>query len=242
MRAGELHLAWTRLPVATADTIVGTGRTLILAPHPDDESLGCGGLIAELCRLGRPPRVVVLTDGAGSHPGSRVFAATALRDVREQEVRRALRALGLGDQDGPTFMRLPDTAAPHDGPAFDDAVANLAAYAVGCAAICATWAHDPHCDHQAAHKIAAAAAARTGLRHIAYPVWGWTLPPTACLPGDVAVGWRLDIAASLAMKRAAIAAHRSQHGGVIEDDPNGFALPAALLEVFARPYEVFLAS
>jgi LmbE family N-acetylglucosaminyl deacetylase len=227
--------------MATVDAIVGPGRTLILAPHPDDESLGCGGLIAALCRLGRPPRVVVLTDGTGSHPGSRAFTADALREVREQEVRQALRALGLDDQDGPVFMRLADTAAPHDGAMFDDAVARLATYAVGCASLCATWAHDPHCDHQAAHKIAAAVAARAGLRHIAYPVWGWALPASTALPDDPAIGWRLDIAASLAAKRQAIAAHRSQHGGLIDDDPNGFVLPAALLELFERPYEVFLA-
>jgi len=241
MRAGDLHLAWTQFPMASAEAIVGRGRTLILAPHPDDESLGCGGLIAALCRLGRPPRVVVLTDGVGSHPASHAFAAAAVRDVREQEARQALRALGLADQDGPVFMRLPDTAAPHDGPLFDDAVAQLATHAAGCTTLLATWAHDPHCDHQAAHKIAVAVAARTGLRHIAYPVWGWTLPPAENVPGAAASGWRLDITASRAAKRAAIAAHRSQHGALIDDDPNGFVLPTALLAVFERPYEVYLA-
>jgi hypothetical protein len=62
------------------------------------------------------------------------------------------------------------------------------------------------------------------------------------VPDGRSRGWRLDITASLAAKRAAIAAHRSQHGGVIDDDPSGFVLPAALLAVFERPYEVFLAA
>ncbi len=38
---------------------------LILAPHPDDEILGCAGLMARLVRLGNAPEVVVLSGGGG---------------------------------------------------------------------------------------------------------------------------------------------------------------------------------
>jgi hypothetical protein len=88
--------------------------------------------------------------------------------------------------------------------------------------------------------MASAVAAQTGCRHVAYPVWGWTLPADAQLPDRQVGGWRLDISAVLDNKQSAIAAHRSQHGGLIGDDPNGFVLPAALLAIAARPYEVFL--
>jgi LmbE family N-acetylglucosaminyl deacetylase len=240
MRAADIHRAWTELPVADIATIAGSGRIMILAPHPDDESLGCGGLIAELCRLGRPPLVVVLTDGTGSHPASPSVLAPVLRQLREHEAADALRHLGLRDPGALLFMRLRDTAAPHDGAEFDAAVARLAAHAAGCRTICSTWGHDPHCDHEAAHLIARAVAAKTGLRHLAYPVWGWTLPPDTDLPEAAVCGWRLDITQNLAAKRAAIAAHRSQHGGLIDDDPGGFKLPSALLHVFERPYEVYL--
>jgi hypothetical protein len=67
-------------------------------------------------------------------------------------------------------------------------------------------------------------------------VWGWTLPPDTTLPDRVVRGWRLGISRFLPRKRAAIAAHRSQHG----DMPDGFALPPALLAACTRPYEVFL--
>lgn len=43
------------------------GDTLIIAPHPDDETLGCGGLIQRLCTLGNPPHIVILTSGEKSH-------------------------------------------------------------------------------------------------------------------------------------------------------------------------------
>ncbi len=239
--AAAIHQAWTELPVADIDTITGSGRTMILAPHPDDESLGCGGLIAELCRLGRPPLVVIVTDGTGSHPASPSVLAPVLRQLREHEAAEALRHLGLRDPAALIFLRLRDTAAPSEGAPLEAAVARIVAHAAGCETICATWGHDPHCDHEAVDKMAREAAARTGMRHLAYPVWGWTLPAETQLPENPVAGWRLDITSALPAKRAAIAAHRSQHGGLIDDDPTAFKLPNALLHIFERPYEVFLA-
>jgi LmbE family N-acetylglucosaminyl deacetylase len=232
--------AMRALPFRDLGGTIGAGTVLILAPHPDDESLGCGGLIAACCAAGRPPFVLVLTDGAGSHPRSVRHPPALLRATREQEARDAVMALGL-PPDRIGFLGLPDTAAPHDGAAFDGAVSAIIGLArrLQCTSIAAPWQHDPHCDHLAAHRMAAAAAAQLHLRHIAYPVWGWTLPPDDALDAVVA-GGRLDIARHLPAKRRAIAAHASQHGKVVTDDPSGFTLPPGLLAVFDAPYEVFL--
>jgi LmbE family N-acetylglucosaminyl deacetylase/GT2 family glycosyltransferase len=73
-------------------------RLLVLAPHPDDEVIGCGGLVAQHLHDRRAVRVVVATDGAQA--GS---AAT-----REEESRRALDRLGEGVQ--LEFLRFPDRA------------------------------------------------------------------------------------------------------------------------------------
>ena len=180
--AAAMHRAWTELPVADIATITGPGRTMILAPHPDDESLGCGGMIAELCRLGRPPLVVIVTDGTASHPDSPSVLAPVLRRLREHEAAEALRHLGLRDPASLIFLRLRDAGAPHAGLEFEAAVARIVQHAAGCETICATWGYDPHCDHEAADLMAREVAARTGLRHLAYPVWGWTLPPETQLP------------------------------------------------------------
>ena len=213
----------------------------MLAPHADDESLGCGGLIAEACARGRPPFVLVLTDGAGSHPGSRAYPPARLAALREAEARAAAAALGL-PPGRVGFLRLPDTAAPTSGPTFDAAVRAILGRAaeVGCGLLLAPWRHDPHCDHEAAHLMAAEAARRSGLVHLAYPVWGWTLPDAAELPGEAPRGWRLDVARHLPAKRRAIAAHASQHAGLITDDPDGFALPARFLLLFDGPFETYL--
>ena len=105
MRA-DVYLAAARtLPLADLHTVT-LGCALVLAPHPDDESLGCGGLIAAACAGGQPPIVVVLTDGAGSHPNSRAYPPDRLRTTREAETLAALACLGLLE-DRVVFLRTP---------------------------------------------------------------------------------------------------------------------------------------
>jgi len=59
-------------------------RLLVLAPHPDDEVIACGGLIAQHLREGRAVRAVIATDGAEAGDAA----------LREQESRRGLATLG----------------------------------------------------------------------------------------------------------------------------------------------------
>ena len=238
MPAADVLRQFAALPLCGLEALLPDGPALILAPHADDESLGCGGLIAEACAQGWPPVVAILTDGVGSHPN---YPPARLRALREQEAAVATGLLGL-PRDRLHFLGLPDTAAPLAGPGFERAVAELARLRRrhGCGVVLAPWRHDPHCDHEAAAAMAAAMARAEGVRVLSYPVWGWTLPPDAMLPRAAVTGWRLDISAHLAAKRRAIAAHASQHGGLIADDPAGFQLPPGLLSVFERPYEVFL--
>ena len=239
--AAEVLAAMQALPFGSVSWITRAQPVLILAPHADDESLGCGGLIAALCRAGTPPWVMILTDGTGSHPGSATFPPHRLRATREAEAREAVRLLGLpAERIG--FGGQRDTAAPASGPGFDAAVRHLAelcqAKMIG--TVLAPWQHDPHCDHEAAHFQAAAVCATLGLRHLSYPVWGWTLPPTHELPGPLPRGIKLDITEVVDLKHRAIQAHKSQYGGLITDDPNGFVLPHRLLAVSERAYETYL--
>ena len=231
----------TALPVVPLHAVTGGKPALILAPHADDESLGCGGLIAAASAAGHPPFVLILTDGAGSHPNSRTYPPARLKSVREQEALNAVSILGLpAGRIG--FLGLRDTAAPMEGDGFDAAVAAILSFVerTDAASVLSPWQHDPHCDHLSAHLMASEAVARCRARHLAYPVWGWTLPAAARLPGPVPHGMRLDITDRLAVKRRAIAAHASQYGGLIQDDADGFRLPPNLLEVFSRPFETFL--
>ena len=240
--AGALHAIWRTLPIGALDDIIGRGTCLILAPHPDDESLGCGGLIATCVRAGRLPLVVVLTDGAGSHPGSSAFPPDRLRAVRAEEVRAAVGCLGL-PPGRVVFLNEPDTRASHHGTGFDQVVARLLALLrqeASCTAILAPWRHDPHCDHEAAALAAAAVAAdQPGIRHVTYPVWGWTLAADCPVPDAPVTGWRLDITDCRVAKAQAIQSHQSQYGNLITDDPSGFQLPRNLLSAFDSAYETY---
>ncbi len=240
--AGELLVEMEHLPFGKVDEILGGrlthARPIILAPHADDESLGCGGLIAMLCAAGRPPLVVILTDGVGSHPGSQTHPPERLRQVRAAEVHEATARLGL-DAKHLVLMNQPDTALdPNEALA---AQLTKLARDRGCATVLGPWIHDPHGDHEVAAKLARLVAAQLpGCRLLHYPVWGWLLPRTTRLPMAEVAGWRLDITGQLTAKQEAIAAHVSQYGELITDSPDGFKLPRNLLAIFERPYEVYL--
>jgi len=235
--AGDVLRDMRHLPFADLDAIA-PGTSLVLAPHPDDETLGCGGLIIEACTRGRPPLIVAVTDGSASHKS---FPPERLQAMRAEELRAAAEILGVG-RERVCFLGLADAQAPDQGPVFAAAVAAVArcirTHAIS--TLLASWEHDQHCDHQATARIAAAAARMTGVRLLFYPVWGWLLRADHPLPDLPVRGARLDVAAVLARKRTALAAHASQYSALLADDPDGFRLPADLLEATLREDEVFL--
>ncbi len=98
----------TLLPPETAVTL---GTTVVIAPHPDDESLGCGGLLALLAAFGNSAHVLVMTDGSRSHPNSPSYPAARLAALREQETLAALEVLGLPASTA-RFLRYPDCGLP----------------------------------------------------------------------------------------------------------------------------------
>lgn len=242
MRADAYFDALADLPVGSLDALVGAGGLVVVAPHPDDESLGCGGLLAQARRHGRDIRIVVLSDGCGSHPNSRLYPPERLRALREDETLRAVAALGLAP-DQVRFLRLPDAGVPRDGPAARMAAGAVARAARDCAAaaVFVTWRHDPHCDHEAAAAIVALARPDLpGMRVYAYPVWGWALPAETEVGPAPPRGLRLAVREVREAKRRAIAAHASQTTDLVADDPGGFRLDPAMIERLCGPYEIFI--
>lgn len=237
-RAANFFKLADELPLAAFDVLVGDGGLVVVAPHPDDESLGCGGLLAMATAARRQCRVVVVTDGAASHPNSPSWSGARLRALREREAIAAGEELGLcasnfvmlGLSDGEGDKWRDDRSATA---ALADAIEDVAATAVF-----VTWEHDPHCDHRAAARLCdAAARGRARLARWRYPVWGHT---AQAAPRQTPAGLRLDISAFLSRKAAAVARHRSQTTDMIDDDPQGFRLSPDMLARFARPFEIFL--
>jgi LmbE family N-acetylglucosaminyl deacetylase len=241
MTAADYFAAADRLRVADLAQITDGGGIMVLAPHPDDESLGCGGLIATAVDAGVPTSVVILSDGTGSHPHSQAYPKEKLRALREAEARAAAAALGLAESKL-AFFRLPDGAVPADGADAEDVVARICAEIAGKGTriLFVTSPFDPHCDHQVAYGLASRAAKRSGARLFTYPIWARTLAPSIVLPAFAPTGFRLEISAYLPKKQAAIAAHRSQTTALIDDDPVGFRLAPSMIETFTTSHECFI--
>ena len=216
---------------------------VVVAPHPDDESLACGGLIADACRQGLRGTVVIVSDGAGSHPNSRAYPPDRLKSVREGEARRAAAELGLAP-DQILFLSLPDRFVPREGEEAESAIDAIVQCVrkIGARSLFVSWRHDPHCDHQASYLIARGVQRREGeLRLFEYVVWGPTLPPATEV--DTLGGFRIRLDhAALEKKRRAIAAHRTQTSDLIDDDPAGFRFTQSELGRFDLPYELFFES
>ena len=227
------------LPLCAADDVIGVRDLLVIAPHPDDESLGCGGLLAWAAAHGRRARVVMLTDGERSHPGSEKFPPSRLAGVRRNEALNAGAKLGLADGDF-AFLHLPDGTLDALTPSQVDGVVQTLREWIALLApvlVCVTASSDMHGDHRAAHALALAVTRdAAGCMLLSYPVWSWLEPGAAVLPP----GRRVDITGYRGAKRAAIHTHASQLGHLIDDAAEPFALPAALLDCVDRNYEVLL--
>lgn len=232
------QLPFKRLAISSNQPIV------IVAPHPDDETLGCGGAIAQLTARGHDVRVLVITDGTQSHPNSQKFSAAVLKGIREQETTAAMSTLGV-DQRTITFLGVKDGSVPQMASAeFVRVQERCCRYLrdVVPGTIFLPWRYDPHPDHRATWQIIQAAVLETGraVRYIEYPIWDWDSTQQKQLSGVGAVlGWRLDMTAVLEQKRRAIALYRSQLGDLIDDDPEGFSLTPEMLKNFTQPWEVF---
>lgn len=229
-------------PAATPlDLLLGARGVLVLAPHPDDETLGCGALLAACFAAGRPAHVLVLTDGDKSHRASAHWPPDRLARQRRHEALQAVRRLGGRDADV-SFLGFPDCGVPDAGPALVIAAQRVKAVLDrhGLGVLIATAETDPHCDHQATARIALTVRRMSpGLNLLFYPIWSRNAGLGPSGPGGF-TEHRLSPGVHAAAKRAALQAHASQLGALITDDPGGFTLPPALVEFLLTEDEIFL--
>lgn len=240
MRDSSNYLdALRQLPLVDAETALHGRMLIVIAPHPDDESLGVGGLIAAAAASGHQVKVVFLTDGEGSHVDSPTYPPKELARLRRSEAKAALGELGI-DETSAEFVGLRDGGLA-DMPPSEAAVVveMIAGFVTTETVICVTAQTDQHPDHQAAYRLAKTAAAMTRSELWSYPVWTWTASSETTATKEPR-GLRIDIDAHLVAKRNAIAAHRSQRGLVVKDARESFSLPAELLRAAEQPFEVVL--
>lgn len=199
---------------ALSHSVWAQARWLVLAPHPDDETLGAGALIDQAARSRRLGGIVYLTDGTGSHPPGTVGLAIA----RRREAGHAIQRLA-GRRIPIDWLGWRD-AHPHE----EDSMPFLRdAQRLGSLlrrrridAVAVTGPRETHGDHVAAYRLASAAcrAARRSIALFAYDVWS---------DGAPASGRQFRThAMALGRRRQALHAHRSQLSNVYGE---GFRLP-----------------
>jgi LmbE family N-acetylglucosaminyl deacetylase len=187
--------ALNREPLPALD-LTGCQRLVVVAPHPDDETLGLGATIAQLAASGVDVQVVSVSDGGAAQPGAPLSQRARLEITRRHELLRATNLLRVSP---PVSLGLPDgQLADYEESLTDVLVEILDSVAPGtwCAA---TWRGDGHPDHEAVGRAAAAACAHTGVALLEYPIWmwHWAHPSDPDLPWDHAYSvpasrWALD--------------------------------------------------
>lgn len=214
---------------------------VVLVAHPDDETLGAGGLLHTADRLGARTTVIVASDGEASHPRSRTHTSAELAALRRRELAAAVEVLApraelrepglpdgkLADHTSELTAVLGDVARPTQ--------------------VVTTWAYDGHPDHAACAAVGAAVAADAGARHWQSPLWAWRWGRPDGMSGrhlserHHLVSFRLDDAARAA-KDAALACYTSQHQPLSTQPGDEAILDDAMLQHFSGRIEPYLLS
>ena len=204
--------------------------TLILAPHPDDETLGAGALIATLRALGVPVTVVAATDGENAYDSSQ-DERVALAVEREAEQESALGELGVPAH-AIHRLRFTDSGLHR---CEEELTKRLSEIAQPGMHLIAPWIGDFHPDHEACARAAATVAAANSLSLTSYFFWTWHRGEQSLLEG-LPVRRFIPSKAALQAKARALRCHRSQ----LEHERFEPILPARLLGPAYWPFEIFL--
>jgi N-acetylglucosamine malate deacetylase 1 len=211
---------------------------LIIAPHQDDETLGCGGLIAHKCSQSVPVSVVFLTDGSGSHPNY-----PNLKSIRQQEALNALTSLGV-DASKVHFLAQPDGQLGHLSKTDYDSLLNQFCEILEQfhpQEIYVTYQQDGHLDHETSATLVKDAVDKIGIETeiFQYPIWSlWTLSLLSSYQDGKLTAYRVPIRSTLDRKKQAMKAYQSQCSPL--PGYKGVTLPVEFLNRFFTAYELFL--
>lgn len=219
-------------------------RVCVFAPHPDDEILGCGGLLQQLVEQGNQVLLVSVTQGEKSHPDSKLYPPAKLAQVRELESQLALATLGTG-LELPTVKK--HALALPDGDVFAhqaDFFAKLKTLIAPHDILVTTFVHDGHPDHEATGQVVQRfvdtyqAALHLSCYQVLIWAWHWAAPADQRIPWHHAL--RLDMTElQLQLKTQAMRCFTSQ----LQPDPTTGQSPVLAPTTLARlsqPFEVYV--
>lgn len=216
---------------------------VVIAPHPDDETFGTGGMIAMKRQSGVPVHVIFLTEGSASHANCCTIAPDKIGHIRHEQSVEAGAFLGL-QPDSLLWLGVRDGEIPgEDADGFEDAVIIISEKFDKIAPLEIYCPHpfDGLPDHEAASTIVRHAVLRANYSFeiIYYTIWAWYNTPSPMNHSfDCNKGWALDINSVLDRKAAALSCYLDSSPA-----PCGWPycgrLPAALLNSVRCPTEIF---
>ena len=155
---------WLQRLITLPAFIPGDDPVLLISPHPDDETLSCGGLVARQRQREIPVRVVAITDGERAYED-----IAGLAELRTREQIMAAQRLGVASSDIVRFHLRDSNVAAQSQILFDRLLPLIETQTH----IVAPWPHDFHPDHEACGKVAHELSQRTGARLTFYFFWTW---------------------------------------------------------------------
>jgi LmbE family N-acetylglucosaminyl deacetylase len=210
---------------------------LFFAPHEDDETLGCGGMIIQKRAKEADVGVVFMTDGRQSH--AHIMHFEQLVDIRRQEAIAACQVLGVAEHQV-KFLEFTDGLLSNSMDAAVELVLDLLVKNQP-AEVFIPYFKEPPADHVATNMIVLAALKRYGqlVTVYEYPVWFWHHWPWVSLKSQypeerrailkntisTILGWRLfldfnyfiDITGELEIKCQALEQHKTQMSRLLPD-------------------------
>lgn len=198
-RHESLDRRWSSLHRRAEPFSVPAVPTLVVVPHPDDETLLAGGLISTQRSRGVDVQILAVTDGEAAYD-----PADGLAGRRRREQLDALHRLGVGAE-SVHRLGLPDGRVGSHVATVTEAIA--AADGVGL--VVAPWTGDHHCDHEAVGRAAHDAAHRTGCPLVFGLFWTWHRRDPVDLADDRLLALDLDPTAK-ERRRRALRCHVSQ--------------------------------
>jgi glycosyltransferase involved in cell wall biosynthesis/LmbE family N-acetylglucosaminyl deacetylase len=215
--------------------VLSDKAALVVAPHPDDESIGCGGLIALKRERNVDVYVLFLTNGSRAPIPDTGITPADLAAIRKKEALTAAAILGV-DAARILFLDYPDSTLDSLNDDINRRIADQISEVLENHQIEEVFVphrNDCHLDHEAAFQLTQRAVQLLGrdISLFQYPIWMlWAAPLFLRLNARALSGAQcLSIAPVLEKKKCAIGAHRSQCA----------TLPAGFLDRFFVPYEIF---
>lgn len=235
-----------KITICPTSEVYKWATTLVVATHPDNEIMGCGGAIALLREMGYRVHVLIMCDTPLSCKDDHYLSLEFQKDLRKLEAENAMSILGVSHE-SITFLDLKASMVPgKDQDGFDEVVRlcrnKIADFIPD--TVLLPWRHDEHKDHMAVWQIMEQALLQESY---AFNLIEYTLKPWVreeqlkMLYSSELSPWRLDNKPVLEHKIEAISKYYNRLIDLLHDEVQSDQMfSSEALSYITHPWEIYL--